>query len=106
MQYILKSKLIQNIHSEQKIQILNKGRPQPWIFMIHLAYFTLILALLGPVLILKFDVLLTVGMFELIFVSEASTSLTSTLLGPEPQKIGPLAAHMGTRYWDTVSLTS
>lgn len=69
------------MHSEQNIQILNKGRPQPWICMIHFAHLTLILALLDPVLILKFDILLTVGMFELILGSEVSTSLTSTLLG-------------------------
>lgn len=74
MQYILKSKWIDNIHSEQSIQILNQDGIHPCICMIHL---TLIPALLDPVSILKFDILLIVDMFALIFVPEASASLTS-----------------------------
>lgn len=73
MQYILKSKWIHNIHSEQNIQILNQDGIHPYVCMIHL---TLILALLDPVSILKFDILLIMDMFALIFVPEASALLT------------------------------
>lgn len=73
MQCILKSKWIHNIHREQNIQILNQDGIHPCICMIHL---TLILALLGPVSILKVDILLVMDMFALILVPEASVSLT------------------------------
>lgn len=74
MQYILKSKWIPNIHSEQNIQILYQDGIYPCICMIHL---TLILALLDPVSILKFDIFFIMDMFALIFVPEASALLTS-----------------------------